>query len=349
MTDSMPLDLLKRLVPFNTLSESHLQDIQRKGRLVLLDRGKVLFKRGAEDPDVHYLLQGSVDLTDASFDITPVEGGSERCLRALDDHNPHAVTAVSTTPVRLFVVPKDHVDLVLTWHQAGNYMVTDLTSGGAFDNDWMSSLLASAMFAAVPPANIQQLFAKFEETRKDAGQAVINQGDPGDYFYVVKSGRCNVTRKVLRQGETKEVLLAELGPGDMFGEDALIGDAPRNATVTMITQGALMRLAKPDFQALLQDPVLDYVAYADLLAMLEDPKEKVIILDVRLPAEYKEGNVPGSRNLPLQVLRENLSRLDPDTLYVVTCDGGRRSVLAAYILNQEGMIAHVLKDPPNAG
>jgi CRP-like cAMP-binding protein len=348
MTDSMPLEILKRLVPFNTLSEAHLQDIQRKGRLVVLDKGKILFKRGAAEGELHYLIQGSVDLTDASFDITPVEGGSERCQRALDDHNPYTVTAVSTTPVRLFVVPKDDVDLVLTWDQVGNYMVTDLAAGDDFANDWMSSLLASAMFAAVPPANIQQLFSKFESTFVDGGKTVIRQGEPGDYFYVVKSGRCKVTRRVLRDGETKEVLLAELGPGDMFGEDALIGEAPRNATITMVIPGALMRLGKADFQALLQDPVLDYLEYDTLLAMLEDGKEKVVVLDVRLPAEYKQGNVPGSRNLPLQVLRQNLSKLDPETLYVVTCDGGRRSVLAAYILSQEGLAAHVLKDPPNA-
>lgn len=349
MTDSMPLDVLKRLAPFNTLSESHLQDIQRKGRLIVLDQGKILFKRGATDGELHYLVQGTVDLTDASFDVTPVEGGSDRAQRALDDHNPHAVTAVSTTPVRLFVVPKDHVDLVLTWDQAGNYMVTDLASGADVENDWMSSLLGSAMFAAVPPANIQQLFSKFEEVRFDAGKAVITQGEPGDYFYVVKSGRCRVSRKVSREGEVKEVTLAELGPGDMFGEDALIGDAPRNATITMLTGGDLMRLGKEDFQALLQDPVLDYMEYEELLGMIENPDENVQVLDVRLPAEYKQGSVPGSRNLPLQVLRQNLSKLDPDALYVVTCDGGRRSVLAAYILNQEGLAAHVLKDPPNAG
>lgn len=348
MTDSMPLDMLKRLVPFNTLSESHLQDIQRNGRMLVLDKGKILFKRGASDGELHFLIQGTVDLTDARFDITPVEAGSERSQRALDDQDPHAVTAVSTAPVRLFVVPKDHVDLVLTWDQAGNYMVTDLASGADIENDWMSSLLGSAMFADVPPANIQQLFSKFEPVRVDAGEAVIRQGDAGDYFYVVKSGRCKVTRTVSREGQTKEVMLAELGPGDMFGEDALIGDAPRNATITMTTSGALMRLGKPDFQALLQDPVLDYVDYEALLAMREDPQEKVVVLDVRLPAEYKQGSVPGSRNLPLQVLRQNISRLDPETLYVITCDGGRRSVLAAYILSQEGLAAHVLKDPPNA-
>lgn len=346
MTDTMPLDVLQRLVPFNTLSEAHLRNIQRKGRLVVLDKGKILFKRGAVDGQLHYLIQGSVDLTDSNFDITPVEAGSERCRHALDAHDPYVVTGVSTAPVRLFVVPKDLVDLVLTWDQAGNYTVTDLASGSDFENDWMSSLLGSAMFAAVPPANIQKLFAQFEETLLDAGQVVIRQGEPGDDFYVVKSGRCKVTRKVSREGEVKEFTLAELGPGDMFGEDALIGDTPRNASITMTAEGALMRLGKPDFQALLQDPVLDYVEYETLRAMLGDPGERVAVLDVRLPSEYKQGNVPGSRNLPLQALRQNISKLDPATLYVLTCDGGRRSVLGAYILSQEGIMAHVLKDPP---
>ncbi len=345
--EAVPLEILKGLVPFNTLSETHLQDIQSKGRVLHFDKGKVIFKRGAANENLHYLIQGSVDLTDASFEITPVASGSDATRSALDDHSPHAVTAVTTSPVRLFVVPKDHVDLVLTWDQAGSYVVTDLASGEDIDNDWMSSLLGSAMFAAVPPANIQQLFSRFEEVAVDRGEDVIRQGEPGDYFYVVKSGRCRVTRTVARDGVQQEVELAELGPGDMFGEDALIGDAPRNASVSMLTDGALMRLGKADFQSLLQDPVLDYVDYESLLALVDDANAKVQVLDVRLPEEYKQGSVPGSRNLPLQVLRQNISKLEPDVCYVVTCDGGRRSVLAAYLLSQEGLDARVLEDPPN--
>ncbi len=346
--DAVSLKTLRGMVPFDTLSESHLIDVQRKGRVVAFDKSKVIFKRGSSDGQLHYLIDGAVDLTDANYDVKPVVGGSERARAALDDHNPHVVTAVTTSPVKLFVVPKDHVDLVLTWDQAGNYMVTELSEGADIDNDWMSSLLGSAMFAAVPPANIQQLFARFEEVAFDAGAEVIRQGEPGDYFYVVKSGRCRVDRRVARDGGEKEVVLAELGPGDMFGEDALIGDAPRNATVTMVSEGALMRLGKDDFQALLQDPVLDYIDYESLLALIDEPDEQVQVLDVRLPVEYEQGSVPGSRNLPLQVLRQNVAKLDPQVCYVVTCDGGRRSVLAAYLLNQEGLDARVLSDPPNA-
>jgi CRP-like cAMP-binding protein len=334
-------------LPGRQLSESHLEDIQRKGQLRTLDKGKILFKRGASDGHLVWLLQGSVDLADENFEITPRRSGEPEAKKALDGQQPHSVTAVTTTPARVFVVPKDYVDLVLTWDEAGSYMVTELTDDEESDEgDWMSSLLSSAMFAAVPPANIQQLFAKFEEVRIPADEAVIRQGDPGDYFYAVKSGRCRITRRISQGGEVKEVPLAELGPGDVFGEDALIGDAPRNATVTMITEGALMRLNQDDFESLLQNPVLEYIEFDEWRALKDGGETAIDLLDVRLPAEFKAGHLDDARNLPLHVIRQNLGKLDEATIYVLACDGGRRSILASYILSQEGYDARVLKDPP---
>lgn len=352
--EQLPLSALKGLVPFASLAETHLHDLQRKGRVLTHERGRILFKRGEAGGALVWLLDGSVDLADASFDVTAVTAGSERARRPLDDHSPWSVTAVSTAPVRVFVVPKDFVDLVLTWDEAGNYLVTDLShASGDDDGDWMSSLLSSAIFAAVPPANIQRLFAKFEEVRFPAGAAVVTQGEPGDYFYVVKAGRCVVTRR--RDGpdgqhgipDASEETLAELGPGDVFGEDALIGNAPRNATVTMLAEGALMRLGQIDFEDLLQNPVLEYIDYDSWETLHEDPATAIELLDVRLPEEYDHAHLPESRNLPLHMLRQRLEGLDRDRIYVLTCDGGRRSVLGAYILSQEGFDARVLEDPPD--
>lgn len=346
--DHIATETLQRLIPFASLSSANLADIQKKGRCERFPAGTVLFKRGESSSELHYLLTGAVDLTDAHFEVVSVAGDASRARHALDDHVPHELTAVTTTEVELFLVPKDHVDLVLTWDQAGDYMVTDLADGDASHaGDWMSSLLSSSLFTSVPPTNIQQLFAKFEEVRVPAGKVVIRQGEPGDYFYVIKQGRCRVTRMVSRGGERKEVTLAELGAGQVFGEDALIGDTPRNATITMLSDGALMRLGKEDFQTLLQNPVLEYLDYQTLPEFMDNSARRVVVLDVRLPGEFEQARLPQSRNLPLQVLRENLARLDPEAEYVVTCDGGRRSMLAAYLLSQHGFDARVLKDPPN--
>ena len=347
--EQIPLQVLERLVPFTSLADSHLEDIQRKGRMLSHGKGRILFKRGNPGGVLIYLLQGSVDLADADFEITPVSGGSDRARHPLDDHAPHALTAVTTSAVRVFVVPKDHVDLVLTWDQASGYLVSELSENEDVEEsgDWMSSLLSSALFAAVPPANIQALFVRFEEVRRSAGDTVITQGEAGDYFYVIKSGRCRITRKVNQDGRVKEVPLAEIGVGDVFGEDALIGEAPRNATVTMITDGALMRLGQEDFEELLQNPVLEQIDFATYRSLAEDPGTRIELLDVRLPAEFEQARLEGSRNLPLYAIRENFGKLDPDTLYVLTCDGGRRSILASYLLSQEGLDARVLEDPPD--
>jgi CRP-like cAMP-binding protein len=88
------------------------------------------------------------------------------------------------------------------------------------------------------------------------GETIIQQGDPGDYYYLIESGRCKVSRLVAGS----PVQLAELKEGDAFGEEALVADTVRNATVVMNTDGMLLRLSKQDFNDLLRAPLLQKVA-----------------------------------------------------------------------------------------
>ena len=108
----------------------------------------------------------------------------------------------------------------------------------------------------IPPANIQAIFMRMERVAR-AGEVVIRQGAEGDYFYAIVSGKCVVTRETpLNKAGIK---LAELGVGDTFGEEALISEAKRNATVTMLTDGVLMRLNKHDFRELMNEPLLQWL------------------------------------------------------------------------------------------
>ena len=139
--------------------------------------------------------------------------------------------------------------------------------------------------------------------------------------------------------------LAELGVGATFGEEALISDEARNATVTMQTDGTLMQLGRDDFQSLLNEPMI-------VSLEPEDAEEAVSQggqwLDVRVPSEYKASCKTNATNLPLYLLRHKLNVLDPKTPYVGYCDTGRRSTAAAYILNQRGFETAVLKGGLNS-
>jgi rhodanese-related sulfurtransferase len=168
---------------------------------------------------------------------------------------------------------------------------------------------------------------------------VIKQGTEGDYFYVVVAGKCVVTRETPLNKEG--IKLAELGPGDSFGEEALIAEAKRNATVTMSTDGTLMRLGKSDFQTLLNEPLLQWVS--------QDRAKEIVAgggkwLDVRLPSEFQNFKIEGAVNIPLYFIRLKINALDKSTPYVVCCDTGRRSSAAAYILSERGFEAYVLRD-----
>ena len=67
-------------------------------------------------------------------------------------------------------------------------------------------------------------------------------------------------------------------------------------------------------------------------------------IDVRLPNEYQTKHLPNSINIPLPILRSKVTKLDKDRHYIVCCETGRRSSTAAYLLGQNGLTAHVLKD-----
>jgi CRP-like cAMP-binding protein len=268
-----------------------------------------------------------------------VRAGSPEARAALAPGLPRKFTARATTDLEYIMIDSDLLDVLLTWDQTGQYEVAELRGDGLdVSGDWMTTLLQTKAFHRIPPANIQAIFMRMQRINYRARDIVIKQGTEGDYFYVVVAGKCVVTRETPLNKEG--IKLAELGPGDSFGEEALIAEAKRNATVTMATDGTLMRLGKADFQTLLNEPLLQWVDY--------DAARDIVAkggkwLDVRLPSEFQNFRIDDAVNIPLYFIRLKLNALDKKTQYVVCCDTGRRSSAAAYILSERGFEAYVLK------
>jgi phage shock protein E len=80
------------------------------------------------------------------------------------------------------------------------------------------------------------------------------------------------------------------------------------------------------------------VSQADLLARLERKDPDLVVLDVRTPAEFAAGHVPGARNIPHDLLSSRVAELAPlrDKQVVLYCRSGRRTLLATDILRKAG-------------
>ncbi len=330
--DTQDLDTIKTLKPFSTMDENEFKDVMGKAKLIRIAKGKMVFKRADEDSKVYWLVAGSVDLLDEKFEAKNRKAGEDAARHPIDNHSPHRLTAVSTEDSRILVI--ERADLGMAGEEDADG--ADEEDEGI---DWMSALLSSPLFEFIPPTNIQTLFGKFEQVTQRKGDVVIRQGDPGDYFYVIQAGRAKVERS---SGE-KSVVLAELRAGDNFGQDALISDVPRNATVTMTTNGKLMRLSRPDFESLLMKPVIETISMEETREMIEQGDPKTYIIDVRNPREAEADKLPHSINIPVLLLRKNAPKLKTDSIYVMADDGGKRAELGAYILNEKGFTAYVLK------
>ncbi len=324
--------LLRRFVPLASLPPADLAEIGRKARLGTYQPGQVVFGRGDTARTAVYLVSGEVELvSEAGTHVVAADTGEAR--NALSRSPRRAATATCLETAQVLFVDRDRLDLALTWAQTGGVEVVELREGeDEQPGDWMTTMLQSLAFHRIPPGNIAQIFAAMKPAEHKAGETIIRQGDPGDFYYVVTAGRCQVLQRD-PGGAEREV--AQIGVGDGFGEEALVSGSPRNATVRAASDCALMRLAATDFARLLKAPLLRELGPDEI------PLDAVLV-DVRLPEEWKNGRLPDSVNLPLARLRDLAVELDPRRCYVVYCDTGRRSASATYLLCERGFDARLL-------
>lgn len=126
-----------------------------------------------------------------------------------------------------------------------------ITSGLHVSTGAPESLLAGvAGFAHLPEAELRRLVGQMQRRQFAPGQIIVHEGETGDELFVIVEGRVDVTVA----GSNGSVPLAHLGPGELFGELALLDSSgKRQATVTAATGASLLTLCASEFRALLND------------------------------------------------------------------------------------------------
>ncbi len=331
VTESVERDIsfAKSLVPLNAIGDSHLKELLHNNEAEVVFRDQCLFEAGTYDHKFIYLLHGEVELQFADGQVERIVGGD--LVKPIAQQQPRPCRAVAKSDCSVLRVDSEYLDKMLTWSQVAEYLLLDISYQRDLDEDaeWMMTILRSNLFFKVPPTNASIIFDRMKSMKVEAGRAVVREGEIGDKCYFIKSGEAEVKRSP--DGMRPPVWVADIGPGRCFGEDALVYETVRNATVVMKTDGELVYITKRDFLKLLKEPKVDLLEAQDLPKALEDG---TIFIDVRTEEEYAEGHIEKAVNIPLNLLRIKVRLLDRDTPYVVYCDNGRRSKAAVHLLKQ---------------
>lgn len=297
-----------------------------------------------------YLIKGDLGVRYDDGRKVRLRGGTEVTKYPVNA-DPKITDTIALTDIEILRIDMDLLDIMMTWDQLSNNDNPAQTTQPNIPKkstrsvgDWMSETgvfsafnLQSGIFSRLPAANVEEMFKRMTSVTVTAGQVVIRQGGEGDYYYLIQSGCAQVTRIV--DTSQPALVLAELSEGGAFGEEALVSDNKRNATVTMKTDGELLRLNKKDFVELLKAPIINQI---NMLEAQSRVSNGAVWVDVRLPLEYKYEHIDGAINMPLKEIRQLANSLDKNKEYILYCQTGRRSAAAAFVLTQSGVKALVL-------
>jgi len=336
---NVDINLVRKLTPLDTLTRSKVEEVLEKSAVQKIPAGRVLFKEGDRDKWTVYLLQGTVELSAESGKKETIKPGTNIALRPLAKGVPRPLTAMAKSEVNVLIIDTELLDLMVNWNAPGSIEVSDFDSEDEDDDDWMTKFLNSNAFIQLPTSNMQALMMKLEEMPMRKGKMVIKEGDSIDnHYYIIKQGQCIVSRKDDKTG--KQVPLAILKNGVGFGEEALITGAARGATVSMKTDGIVLKLVKDDFIELLAKPLIHFITDKELEAV---DSTDVVYIDVRTKVEHNANGIDGSLNFPIRTIRENIATLDPEKHYIVYSSEENRASSAAFLFIQQGYEVSVLR------
>ena len=327
--------ILRNVVPLHTLPDEIFNELLDDLVVEELGKGELLFRQGDTDHVSFYLLEGKVALLTGEKVADMLEAGSEHARFPVAHVLPRKMTARAAGRIRVARLDSRRISELLARTHSVDYQVDELEEGDA--DDWMSLLLRCRVLQQLPASNIQRVMMSVEQVEVSKGQDIIRQGDPGDYFYMLIQGQA-VVRREQEGGESVE--LARLGPGDAFGEEALLSDRPRNSTVSMLSNGQVLRLAKQQFIELIRTPLSTRIDFDEAVRKVD---QGAVWVDLRAPEEYEADHFPGSINVPVESLRYQLSSLAPDRHYVLYSNSGGRAGVAAFLMIDQGFEVSILE------
>jgi CRP/FNR family cyclic AMP-dependent transcriptional regulator len=148
------------------------------------------------------------------------------------------------------------------------------TAVGAGGDSIQAHLRNVPLFSVLGDAELAPLAKQARRRRYKPGQAVFREGDVGETLYIIVSGQVSI-EKLGPSSET--VHIAQRGPGEHFGELALLDDQPRSADAVTATECELLMLDRPMLKSILErNPAIAWVLIRSLAARLREAAQQSV-------------------------------------------------------------------------
>lgn len=248
----MPVEtvsFLRQVSALSLLDDAELARLAEKVQVVHHGIGQIICRAGDPGDSLYIVFSGRARVIAATPDgettVGTLSRGDHFGEQALLNGGRRAFTVRAAEDLVLQQVPRAAVEEILERRpELRRYFeqhVADLAT--------RNFLRLCSSFRALSPAEIQALLRQLETREFPAGTTVFQQGDPGDRFYLIRSGRA----RVVRNGQS----VTTLGEGQFFGELALLTGDPRAASVIAETDLSTLTLSAAAFSRLLEeDPEL---------------------------------------------------------------------------------------------
>ena len=239
--------LLRRMPLFATMRDDEIHLLVTRLKLVHHSPGDVIIRQGKRGDRFYIIRQGHVQVTQRDeHGVTEVVNqlyrGDYFGELALLEDTPRNATCTATVPSETLTLSKRDFDELVRDHFEMRDKLDDSIANAEL-------LRRIPIFSEMDGIQIQHMAAKLQEETIEAGEIVIRQGEVGDKFYVIKTGKVLVYVSVA--GVDK--VIAERGPGEYVGEVALLLDEPRSASVKTLTPVSFLTLERKDFNRLVTE------------------------------------------------------------------------------------------------
>ena len=327
---------LKQYDYFSALSDGALEELSKKLEIVDLPAGTQIIKQGTPPDFFYFVKKGEVEVIKETptAKISVVGSGQGFGEVAMLTCSHRAGSVIAKTDVTLYRLSRlNFDDIILTDSAFTATLVKKIQSYSQYNK-----IKTLQPFALLEPARMYIVMEKMIEKKYAPGENIITQGEKGDFFYIIKAGRVAVLKKQKGGEDYKQIAL--LGEGDAFGEEALIRDDPRNATCQAIEETKVFALTKKDFD-LVKTAFLENIFPEDI--SIDTYLNDFVIIDARIPAEYKEEHILGAVNIPVEELRHTCNGFDKSKQYITYCLNDSRGMVAAFLLRNRGFNAKCLR------